>query len=256
MLCRFSGERGFDSCPRVTDADGVVRPADWWSRIARAATRAQVFVREHPRFGIGALAVVVLAAIGLGGSLLNGGTTSGAASPAASAKAPSEPLLAPLASPLPVGRRRGPFPVLRVVDGQTLLVAETAGRTATVRLLGVDAPLLADQGLQSNCLASAATRALTRLVAGRRVSLEIDPSQVSRDRQLGSGSPGDDQMREVAYVYVGGTLVNEALLDGGYVDEYADRPYRLQVRFRGAEEIARLKRLGVWDPGGCNIGGG
>ena len=99
-----------------------------------------------------------------------------------------------------------------------------------------------------------ASHALRAAVAGRAVSLEIDPAQGGDDRQLGDGSPGDSAgAREFAYVYVGRTAVNQVLLRGGFGTEYAFRPYRLQPQFRSAERYARQLGLGVWSPGRCSM---
>lgn len=211
--------------------------------------RGRAFLRSRPRLAVTLLAVGLLAAVGLGGGVL------GSSQPrSAHAKA------TPSAAPLPTGQRRGPFRVLRVMDGETLQVEEHAGRPTTVRLLGIDAPTLADQGLQTNCLAAAATRALTTMVGGRSVTLEIDPGQGGgrlTDRQLGNGTPGEDEpATQLAYVYTGQSLINQMLLEGGFVTEYADHPYRLQDQFRAAQQSARQKGLGVWSPERCATGAG
>lgn len=173
--------------------------------------------------------------IGLGGGLFGGSTGPHRRDVAASDASPA---------PLPTGERRGPFRVVQVVDGETLRVDE-AGSVTTVRLLGIDAPTLADFGVQTNCLAASATRALTAAVARGSVDLENDPT----------AGAGDEDGRQLAYVYAGPTLVNEALLRDGFADQYADgRAYRFQTRFLAAEQVARAAGLGVWSPGACAIG--
>lgn len=190
------------------------------------------------------LALAVLLVVGYGGALLPGaGSTVGRPSASPTPNVDADGSGVPSASPAaPAAERRGPFPVLAVVDGATIRVAEAPGRTTTVRLLGVDAPVLSDRGLQTNCLAAAATGALTSMLTGREVRLQRDLEQEATD---GEG-------RTLAYVYVDATLVNQVLLQGGYVVEYADRrPYRLEGRFRAAEQAARDAKLGVWAPGRC-----
>jgi endonuclease YncB( thermonuclease family) len=213
--------------------------------VLQAAVRVRTFARDHPRLGVAMLAVVVLVAIGSGGSLLR----SNPVKPGPAAVPSTSPSVA-----LPsAGRRIGPFRVLRVVDGATLVVEENRGRARTVRLLGVDAPVLADLGLQSNCLAAGATRALASLVRDGRVSLVVDTPPAIGDRPFGQDRPGDE-VRQLAYVYVDQLLVNQALLVGGFVDQYAERPYRLESEFRAAEATARQKGLGVWAPERCAAG--
>lgn len=190
------------------------------------------------------LGVAVLALIGLGGSVFGGQV---AQPPTPSEPSPSvSASIADDANPaVPVGERRGPFRVLRVVDGATFLVEEEPGRTTTVHLLGVDAPVLSDVGLQTNCLASAATAALRSMLEGRTVRLQTDLGQGDVDRQG----------RRLAYVFVDNTLINQTLLQGGYAVEYAERrPYRYEARFRNAEQSAREEGLGVWSPGSCAAG--
>jgi micrococcal nuclease len=204
----------------------------WQRRSVRAVAWVRASARRHPRVGVGLLAVVVLAAIGLGGSLVSG---SAGGQPAAPNASPTS---------LPAGERRGPFPVVEVLDGETLRVQEHPGAPTTVRLLGIDAPTLASIGVQSNCLAAAATTALKTMLNGRRVDLENDPT----------AGPTDEDGREFAYVYLDGTLVNQDLLQRGDVNQYADgRSYRYKDRFLAAEQAARDAGLGVWSPGSCSM---
>lgn len=207
----------------------------WRAPALRAVSRTRVYVRDHPRVGVALLAVVALAVIGLGGGLFGGG----GGSRSETARSGASP------APLPTGERRGPFRVVQVVDGETLRVDE-GGTVATVRLLGIDAPTLADFGVQTNCLAASATRALTAAVGRTAVDLENDPT----------AGATDENGQQFAYVYAGSTLVNEALLRDGFADQYADgRAYRYQSRFLAAEQVARTAGLGVWSPGGCAIRG-
>lgn len=206
-----------------------------------AAAAVRDFLRRNPRVGVGVVAVVALALIGLGGSFLDSSSSTGP--PATPSTAPPTPT--PTAPTEPPGERRGPYRVLDVIDGVTLRVEDRPGSTTTVRLIGVDAPVLSDRGLQTNCLAAAATSTVESMVAGRAVRLELDRAQGERD--------GDGRL--LAYVFVENTLVNQTLLLGGYATEYSERgPYRYQARFRGAEQSARADGIGIWSPGSCASG--
>jgi micrococcal nuclease len=181
------------------------------------------------------LAVGLVVLIGVGGNLVGGSASRPRPTPSPAPSASEE-------VDLPEGERRGPFTVLRVLDGATALVEEVPGRATTVRLLGVDAPVLSEQGLQMNCLAASATGALRSMVEGRVVRLERDPSQ----------PPHDAAGASLAYVYVDGALINQIVVQGGYATEYAAiRPYRHEGRLRVAEQSARDEGLGVWSPGRC-----
>ena len=71
--------------------------------------------------------------------------------------------------------------VTRVVDGDTLHV-RIGGRDETVRLLGIDTPELHKPDTPVECGARGATRALTRIATGRRVTVIGDSGQDERDR--------------------------------------------------------------------------
>lgn len=140
----------------------------------------------------------------------------------------------------------GPYAVLRVVDGDTVRVA-VAGRSEPVRLIGVDTPETRDPRRPVQCYGPEASRTLGRLLAGRRVYLETDPTQARRDRYG----------RLLAYVWRAGPrplLVEEALIAGGYGREYTYRAsrYRYQARFRLLQQRARAARRGLWDPRACS----
>ncbi len=208
--------------------------ARWRLRGERWYARVKALIETHPRFAVTVLAGGVLALISLGAGLLGGPPVR---------PDPAQPSAIPSPGDLPAGERRGPFRVLAVEDGETVRVEEAPGNSTTVRLLGVDAPVLSDRGLQTNCLAAAATATLASVLDGRSVSIEGDPSQPATD----------EAGRRLNYVFVENTLVNQIILQGGYATEYAEqRPYRYEARFRGAEQAARDDELGVWSPGRCS----
>jgi micrococcal nuclease len=139
----------------------------------------------------------------------------------------------------------GPYPVVRVVDGDTLRVIRDH-RTVTLRLIGIGTPETMDPRRPVECFGREASQHARELLAGRRVYLELDRSQGERDRYG----------RTLAYVWLRGrrtTLVNERMIDDGYAFEYTYRlPYRYQRRFRAAEADARRHSRGLWSPATCD----
>lgn len=117
--------------------------------------------------------------------------------------------------------------VTRVVDGDTFYCRD--GRK--VRLLGVDSP---ERGQGSAW--RQAQRALARLTpVGRRVRLE------------GDIAPVDRYGRALAWVWVGGTLVNEALVRDGWAVRYTVPPnVKYAERIGRAQSEARARRAGLW----------
>jgi len=117
--------------------------------------------------------------------------------------------------------------VTRVVDGDTIEV-ELGGGTERVRYIGIDTPEWTDDRAEARARARDATEANRRLVAGRRVRLELDVEKRDRFGRL------------LAYVWVGDTLVNETLVREGHAVPYTVPPnVRYAERFRTAAREAR-----------------
>ena len=127
--------------------------------------------------------------------------------------------------------------VLRVIDGATI-EAEIEGRVARVSYMGVRLP---DEALVDEEGQSVRVKALEFnrfLVEGRTIELERDSTEA------------DVSGTEVRYVYVGGEMVNKALITNGYAT-VADFPrvFRHQTEFLRAEENAKNDQRGIWHPG-------
>ena len=132
----------------------------------------------------------------------------------------------------------GPFPVLAVVDGDTLWVQQPQQRVK-VRLLGIDTPeTRAPGGAPVECFRPEASAAAEAALAGVDVWLESDPSQDTFD-QYG---------RLLAYVWLDQDLVNLDLVADGFAAEYTfrGRPYRYQEAFLGAQARAQQAGVGQW----------
>jgi micrococcal nuclease len=121
--------------------------------------------------------------------------------------------------------------VLRVADGDTFTCRD--GRK--VRLIGVDSP----ESQQQPYGAQARKALLALLPAGAAVRLESDVA------------PTDRYGRVLAYVWVGPTLVNEAMVHDGWAVLYTVPPNVKYVdRFTRAQNEARALGTGLWSQHG------
>jgi micrococcal nuclease len=116
-----------------------------------------------------------------------------------------------------------------VSDGDTVRVRLADGRVERVRYIGIDTP---ETG---RCFADRATAFNERLVGDRDVALALDVEE------------RDHYGRLLAYVYAGRTLVNAALLRGGYAETLTVPPnVSMATRFRRLARNARRAGSGLW----------
>ena len=128
--------------------------------------------------------------------------------------------------------------VIEVVDGDTITVELAGGGRASVRYIGIDTPE-SNPEAPIECFGHEAERANARLVGGREVALEIGPE------------PRDDYGRLLAFVRVGGLLVNAELVRAGYARTLTIAPNdRLAALFERLEARAGRAGRGLW--GACN----
>jgi len=135
-------------------------------------------------------------------------------------------------------RERIPVHLIRVVDGDTLLVFFN-GKRERVRLIGIDSPESVKPEEEPECYGPEAKEALERFLQGEReIFLEFDETQGMRDR-FG---------RILAYAFLpNGKQIGEMMIEKGYACEYRYAlPYRYEEAFRQAEERARQEGLGLW----------
>jgi micrococcal nuclease len=124
--------------------------------------------------------------------------------------------------------------VIRVVDGDTIHV-QLGDRVEKVRYIGVDTPELRHPRRGEEPGGRAAAEMNRRLVGGRRVRLERDVQ--SRDRHG----------RLLAYVWIGGVMVNAELVRLGYAQVITVPPnVRHQELFLKLQREAREAGRGLW----------
>jgi micrococcal nuclease len=127
--------------------------------------------------------------------------------------------------------------VVRVVDGDTIEVTLDGG-AEDVRYIGVDTPESVTPGEPIECFGRRAGAFNERLVGGKKVRLSFD--EELRDRYG----------RLLAYVRVGGRLVNAELLRGGFARTLTIPPNDSRAgAFARLEAAAGRAGRGLW--GAC-----
>ncbi|KRE28244.1 hypothetical protein ASG80_21430 [Agromyces sp. Soil535] len=135
--------------------------------------------------------------------------------------------------------------VVEVVDGDTLKVVPvtvdpSSAESQTVRILGIDTPETVDPEAPVECFGPEASSFLGAMLPPlTEVTLVTDPHQQDTD-QYG---------RMLRHVVVGGDLVAERILAGGYGVRYEAASTDLDQRFIQAQEAAKEQRAGLW--GSC-----
>jgi micrococcal nuclease len=126
--------------------------------------------------------------------------------------------------------------VVRVVDGDTIKV-RIAGRTETIRLIGVDTPETVDPRKPVQYFGEEASEFTKELALGEQVWLEPDPQCTNRDKYH----------RLLRYVYLpDGTLLNAEIIAQGYGFAYTKYPFSRMKEFRRLERLARREGRGLW----------
>ena len=118
--------------------------------------------------------------------------------------------------------------VTHVVDGDTLDVRLTSGRTERVRLIGIDTP---ERGV---CFTSQATARARQLAMSKAVVLRGDATQDTRDRYG----------RLLAYVWIpGGKDLGYQLIAGGHAKVYVYRSaFARLFAYRDARRLRNGRR--------------
>lgn len=127
--------------------------------------------------------------------------------------------------------------IVRVIDGDTVVV-QINGIAEKVRLIGLDTPEIVDPRKPAECFGKEASDEAKRILNGKHVLLETDPSQDARDKYG----------RRLAYVFLpDGANFNEMMIKSGYGYEYTyNLPYKYRTEFKRAEKNARENKRGLW----------
>ena len=135
------------------------------------------------------------------------------------------------------------YSVIDVVDGDTIKVSMN-GTITTLRLIGMDTPETVDPRKPVQCFGKEASNKAKELLSGKKVRLEMDPSQGTLDTYG----------RTLAYVHRDdGLFFNKHMIEQGYAHEYTYRtPYKYQTEFKNAQKSAQTNQPGLWSPSTCN----
>ena len=123
--------------------------------------------------------------------------------------------------------------VTRVVEGD-LIYAEMAGRIEAVRYLGLNTVAVDHPARGREPYAAVVRERNRQLVEGRWVRLAFE------------AHPRDEHGRLLAYVWVGKTFVNAALLHWGYAEAAPAPGLRYADYFKDLEAGARRDGRGLW----------
>jgi len=137
---------------------------------------------------------------------------------------------APGASCVPVSNERHQAKVVRITDGDTIVV-EIDGEQFSLRYIGMDTPETGAPG------GSAATDFNRSLVEGKTVTLIKDSSEVDRYDRL------------LRYVFVGDIFVNNELIRAGYATSGSWPPdTSCDGQFKQTYQTALANGVGLWVP--------
>jgi len=128
--------------------------------------------------------------------------------------------------------------VVRVVDGDTILVRLPNGATERVRYIGIDTPESVRPEQPVEPYGPEAANRNRELLRNAEVELEFDVQERDRYGRL------------LAYVFADGTFVNRRLVEEGLALAITYAPnVRNQQKLLDAQRRARREALGIWSPG-------
>ena len=139
--------------------------------------------------------------------------------------------------PAPDFSRCSTFDVLRVIDGDTIVI-KLMGQDTRVRLIGVDTPETVHPSKPVQPYGPEASLFLRNLLIGERVFLDTDDAQPETDRYG----------RALAYVYrvPDGLFVNAELIRQGYGRAYTRFAFKHKAAFRELQRFAEFAGKGLW----------
>lgn len=135
------------------------------------------------------------------------------------------------------------YSVTKIIDGDTIEI-NMSGKAETLRLIGMDTPETVDPRKPVQCFGVEASNKAKELLSGKKVKIESDSSQDTRDKYE----------RLLVYVYRDdGLFYNKYMIEQGYAHEYTyEVPYKYQVEFKAAQKSAQDNQRGLWSPTTCN----
>lgn len=137
------------------------------------------------------------------------------------------------ARPGPAAGTEEPATLVRVVDGDTVVV-RVGGREERVRLIGIDTPE------RDECFFRQASDHLARLLGAGPLRLVRDVSERDRYGRL------------LRYLWAGGVFVNARMVADGYAHASTFPPDVAHAEeLRGLQREARAASRGLWAPGAC-----
>ncbi len=127
--------------------------------------------------------------------------------------------------------------VVRVVDGDTIVVRFENGRYEKVRLIGINTPETVDPRRPVQYFGKEASRYTKKHLLGKTVYLQYD-WQIR-----------DKYGRLLAYVFLpDGTFFNAKIVEDGYAFAFTRYPFKYMKMFRKLEAEAREAGRGLWNP--------
>ena len=134
--------------------------------------------------------------------------------------------------PRPDLSKSNPWPVIRVVEGDTFVVLGEQGKEFTLRLIGVDKP----QGLGQDVKEASAF--LTKLLKGKKVCFLLEGKDIAKDKH--------GRILVYAYSASDGLFINAEIITQGYGRVSTQFPFKYEKEFHNLERIARMLKKGLW----------
>lgn len=132
--------------------------------------------------------------------------------------------------------------VVKVVDGDTFDL-DRRGKVYRIRLIGINTPETKHPTKGVECFGKEASAQAKKLLEGKKVRLEADPNQSSRDKY--------DRLLRYAWID-GEELFNLMMIEQGYAYEATyDGAYKYQKEFKQAQKTAEKKNKGLWATSAC-----
>lgn len=130
----------------------------------------------------------------------------------------------------------GFYKVLEVYDGDTIAI-DMNGATEKIRMIGVDTPETHKPNTPVQCYGPEASNYTKRLLTGKAVRLQADPTNDNRDRYD----------RLLRYVYTEqNVMVDQSLIEQGLGFAYLSFPFEKSAEFAAAQDRAKAAGLGLW----------